>query len=189
MHFQRWSYPLGVTCTEITEAELELRSTVKETTIKSDGTIYTTPNISRLSEHGVILPDIVKIYKRGDLSCSFYSMRNGARKKYWTNNIPAEKYSQPNSEGQILSYYSEIGGVTQEWYYDFTTFEGMMAFVNSHAAITLNPTLEAKMRNNPVSVRPDAIVNSNCMYLASLEIAASGAKTTTIYVTAQPEDL
>ena len=192
------TYPLGVTCTEITEEELEARklrlANTRECAVRSDGQASYVESLDNDTNGFMVAKaypgnTIAHYYKGGDSSCEFYSERTEGRKKYWSQNIPAEKYSQPDSDSQILAYYSEMAGVTQEWYYDFTTFEGMVSFVNSHAPITLNPTLEAKMRDNPVSVKATSIKNANCMYLASLEVTASGVKTTTIYVTAQPADL
>jgi len=190
--------PLGVTCVEITEAELEARklrlANTRECAIRSDGQDSYVESLDDDTNGYMVAKvypgnSVAHYYKGGDSSCEFYSERAGGRKKYWSQNIPAEKYSQPDSDSQILSYYNEMAGATQEWYYDFTTFEGMMAFVNSHAPITLNPTLEAKMRDNPISTRPLSIKSAECMYIASVEITTSGEKTTSIYVTAQPEEI
>jgi len=191
------THSLGVTCIEITEAELEARklrlSNTHECAIRSDGQHrYTAPAdegdgimVSKAcSGNG---PDSYYKIEAGD--SSLYSDRAEGRKKYRRGNIPAEMYSQPDSDSQILTCYSEIEGVTQEWYYDFTTFEVMMSFVNSHKPISLNPALEAKMRDTPLSVKPNLVVNAGFMCLASLEITASGDKITTVYVTTQPEEV
>ncbi len=133
---------------------------------------------------------VAHIYERGDSTCDFYSDRTEGRKKYWkSGNIPLDKYSQPDSDSQLLSYYSELVGVNQEWYYFFTTFDNMMSFVNENKPISLNQTLETKMRENPSSVKPNSIDNASYMYVASLSLSASGIKTTTIYVKAEPKDV
>jgi hypothetical protein len=187
------TYPLGVTCVEITDLELEVRDTPKEISIKSDGTVYATSTIARFHKYDATLPASAKIYVHDDPDFPFYSMRGEARKSYYpnmaNNNIPAESYTPPDSDGQLLLGYGEIEGVTQEWYYTFTTFDKMMTFVNSHKPISLNPTIEAKMRDNPASVRPAAISNSEHMYLASLEITATGDKVATIYLNAKLKDV
>ena len=171
---------------------------MNEIVIKSNGkTGYTeallnSTNVSSfISVARDMLDDsVINIYKNDDQSCSFYSDRNEGRKRYWIGDrIPADKYSQPNSNEQELSYYSEIEGITQEWYYAFTTFDKMMTFVNRHSPISLNPTLETKMKEQPLEVRPQSIMNPRYMYCASVEITTSGEKTTSIYVTAQPEEI
>ena len=192
------THSLGATCIEITEAELEAHkakvANTHECSIRSSNQYSYTESLDEDSKGFMVAKEypsntIAHYYNNGDSSCEFYSDRAGGRKKYWSQNIPADKYSQSDSGSQILMYYSEIEGVTQEWYYGFITFDEMMAFVNSHKPISLNPTLETKMRDNPKAVRPTSITGSQCMYIASVEITTSGEKTTTIYVTAQPADL
>lgn len=192
------TYPLGVTCVEITEAELEVHkakvANTHECAIRSDGQ---NSYVEKLDNdiNGFMVAKaypsdaIAHYYQSGDSSCEFYSERTDGRKKYWTGVVPADKYSHPDSDSQILSYYSEIEGTTQEWYYEFTMFDDMMAFVNSHQPIILNQTIESKMKDNPASVRPDAITNPDFMYGASVEITAAGDKTTTIYVKALTLDV
>jgi len=190
--------PLGVTCVEITEAELEAHKSkvnnTHECSIRSSNQYSYTEAVGDDANGFMVAKTypgdvIAHYYTNGDSSCEFYSDRGAGRKKYWSQNIPADKYSQTDSDSQILSFYSEMTGVTKEWYYEFITFEEMMAFVNSHNPIALNPTLEAKMKNNPLWVRPTSAKTSSCMYIASLEVTAAGDKTTAIYVTAQPKDI
>jgi hypothetical protein len=193
------SKQLGVTCTEITEAELEERkarlANTHECAIRSDGQYS---YIEALTDdiNGFMVAKaypsnaVVHYYTNGDSSCEFYSDRAEGRKKYWKGgNIPLDKYSQPDSDSQLLSYYSELVGVNQEWYYFFTTFDNMMSFVNENKPISLNQTLETKMRENPSSVKPNSIDNASYMYVASLSLSASGIKTTTVYVKAEPKDV
>jgi hypothetical protein len=45
------------------------------------------------------------------------------------------------------------------------------------------------MRDNPLRVRPTSFGDRTFMYIASVSITTAGNKTTTIYVTAQPEDV
>jgi len=194
------TYPLGVTCVEITEAELEAHKSkvnnTHECAIRSGGQYS---YIARVEDdaNGFMVAKtypgntVAHYYNKGDSSCEWYSERTEGRKKYWTyDNISDEKRSQTDSDSQYLGCYSELEGVTQEWYYNFTVFEDMMSFVNSHAPITLNPTLEAKMRDTPLSVKSEYYyTNPESMYTASLEVTAAGAKTTTIYVKTQPEEL
>jgi hypothetical protein len=45
------------------------------------------------------------------------------------------------------------------------------------------------MRENPSSVKPNSIDNASYMYVASLSLSASGIKTTTVYVKAEPKDV
>ena len=190
--------PLCASCAEITEVKLEARrlriNNTHECAIRSNGQFSYVEALEDDVKGFMVAkayPSNITAhyYKRGDSSCGFYSERPEGRKKYWSVNIPAEKYSQPDSDSKVLVGYSEIVGAAQEWYYEFTTFESMMSFVNSHKPITLNPALEVKMKDNPISVRPAAISDSTFMYLASLEITASGDKTTTIYVNGQPENV
>ena len=192
------AHPLGPTCVEITEAELTAHKTrlarTHEYAIRSDGKRrYTEPldnDINSVIVSKTYPSNVINhLYKVGYGDCSFYSERTEGRKKYWKENIPAVGYRQPDSDSQILTLYSEISGVTQEWYYDFTTFDEMMAFVSRHKPISLKPSLEVKMRNKPLEVKPDAIQNPGCMYLASLEVTAAGDKITTIYLTALQDEI
>ena len=193
------TYPLGATCVEITEAELEAHkakvANTHECAIRSDGQYS---YIEALADdiNGFMVAKaypsnaVAHYYTRGDSSCDFYSERPEGRKKYWKgSNIPLDKYSQPDSDSQLLSYYSELVGVNQEWYYFFTTFDNMMSFVNENKPISLNQTLETKMRENPSSVKPNSIDSASYMYVASLSLSASGIKTTTVYVKAEPKDV
>lgn len=183
------AHPLSANCVEITEKELGERYPSKEISIKSNGIIYAAPKIRSFYSYTAVLPINAKVYLYDDPTCEFYSERPEGRKKYWGSNSPIAKNNQLDSDSQAFMGYSEISGVLQEWYYKFTNFDKMMTFVNSHKPINLNPTLEAKMRDNPASVRPSALINTECSYLASLEITAAGDKTTTIYFDGGLEDV
>jgi hypothetical protein len=189
-------YPLSASCVELTPTEFEVyRHKVEDSrdcTIKSSGeTAYT-----ERADDGTVIAKVaatkvsIHSYLLGDDSCSFYSERSDGRKKYWQRkDITTDRYTQPDSNTQELSHYSEISGITQEWYYEFITFTDMMSFVNSHQPITLNPSLEARMKDDILGARPRAILNQDMNYLASVEVTASGGKITTIYVRALPEEI
>ena len=183
-------YTLGSTCTEITEEELEARPSSKEISIKSDGTVYFAPNISLFHKYNDTLSINDKIYKYDDPTCSFYYERPDGCKRYLSGGgMPADKYNQPDSDSQLLVYYSEIVGVLQEWYYEFITFKDMMVFINAHKPISLNSKLEARMKDDPAGNRVSHLLHDDGMYSASLEVAASGEKITTIYVKGTLEDV
>jgi len=161
-----------------------------EYTIKSNGVIKrlefknypgdAEPSVVRDLGDGTIKNE----YKTNDLSCDFYSDREEGRKKYWksSNYINPDKYSQNDSDAQELAYYGEIEGVTQEWYYSFSTFEGMMQFVDTHKPINLSQPVQTKMKDNPKVTRPSSILNPDHNYGASVEVTATGDKTTSVYV-------
>ena len=163
---------------------------MKEVTIKSDGRAgYVEFLIPRPSALGVIAigmdlanDSVIHLYKNDDSTCDFYSEREKGRKKYWHKDIPTEKYSQDDSDDQELAYYSEIEGVTQEWYYSFSTFEGMAQFVDTHKPINLSQAIQTKMKDNLKCTRPSSILNLDHNYGASVEVAANGDKTTSVYL-------
>ena len=98
------THPLGATCVEITEAELEARklriANTYECAIRSNGRYSYTEVLPHTTDGSLAAREypsknIVFYYKGnggdGDSSCRLYSERPEGLKKYWNTNILAER--------------------------------------------------------------------------------------------------